>query len=193
MSTDLMLSPRQQRPGSKVHFEDDVDDTDPRLGIPAMTGEERTIAERYRRRRSPMPFVVHRNCVTSRDEKTKSQNRQSRSDNHVSVLCTPRDKTSRNVGLAYCNGDLRKAESQLILNSQRTEKLRPEHKYSSYFSSQPNLSIETKNLQRDYLPQQEKANGYAVSERLANFKVQNSLQRSSFPSENHLNYCDKTS
>ena len=108
-----------------MHFEDEVDDSDPRLGIPSMTGEEKKIAERYHRRRSPMPFVINRTCVTSRNEKSKtnSENRQSRSDNRVSVLCTPRDRglDSHLMSVEFkhvngaMNGDILKAESQQVL------------------------------------------------------------------------------
>lgn len=165
MSTDLHMLPQKIRPNSKVHFEDEIDDTDPRLGIPAMTGEEKTIAERYRRRKSPMPFVVHRTCVSSRDErpKTNSQNRQSRSDNRVSILCSPRDSTNFNHFNGAGNGNLKKADSQEVLYSQKLEKLKPKEKYSAYYSSQPNLSMTNKYLSTNEQHLKEQSNGYTHS------------------------------
>ncbi|XP_063423446.1 uncharacterized protein LOC134707534 isoform X2 [Mytilus trossulus] len=171
MSTDLHILPQKNRPNSKVHFEDEIDDTDPRLGIPAMTGEEKTIAERYRRRKSPMPFVVHRTCVSSRDErpKTNSQNRQSRSDNRVSILCSPRDSTNFNHFNGASNGNLKKADSQEVLYSQKLEKLKPKEKYSAYYSSQPNLSMTNKYLSTNEQHLKEQSNGYTHS--VANYQT----------------------
>ncbi|CAC5417127.1 unnamed protein product [Mytilus coruscus] len=171
MSTDLHILPQKNRPNSKVHFEDEIDDTDPRLGIPAMTGEEKTIAERYRRRKSPMPFVVHRTCVTSRDErpKTNSQNRQSRSDNRVSILCSPRDLTNFNHFNGAGNGNLKKEDSQEVLHSQKLDKLKPKEKYSAYYSSQPNLSTTNKYLPTNEQHLKKQSNRYTHS--LANYQT----------------------
>lgn len=171
MSRDLEVLPQRHRPGSHVHFEDEVDDSDPRLGIPSMSGEEKKIAERYHRRRSPMPFVINRTCVTSRNEKSKtnSENRQSRSDNRVSVLCTPRarglDSHLTSAEFQHINGamngDILEAESQQVFYPEKHANLRPQEKYSSCFSSQPNLFIESKHSPLDKQIMTGNLNGYS--------------------------------
>lgn len=134
MAADIHQYPLRHL-NSRVHFEDEVDDTDPRLGIPAVTKEEKKVMEIYRKRRSPTQFVVKRSSTTAKDEKVKS-NSQARSNNHVSILCSPRkneevliltDKNS--VDMA---GRERYNRSETTINHQG--------KYSSFYCSQPNLS-----------------------------------------------------
>lgn len=199
MSRDLEVLPQRHRPGSHVHFEDEVDDSDPRLGIPSMTGEEKKIAERYHRRRSPMPFVINRTCVTSRNEKSKtnSENRQSRSDNRVSVLCTPRDRglDSHLMSVEFkhvngaMNGDILKAESQQVLYPEKHANLRPQEKYSSCFSSQPNLFIESKHSPLDKQIMTGNLNGYSNIQPSVNLQPRHEPKSSlNLDSQIHRNY-----
>lgn len=121
----------------RVHFEDEVDDTDPRLGIPAVTKEENEVMEMFRKRRSPTQFIVKRSCTTAREEKAKSN--QARSDNRVSVLCSPR----KNDEVLIYNDSEDRTKAGVNMRG----------KYSSFYSSQPNLSstlrVSTENGNRD--------------------------------------------
>ncbi|KAK3588508.1 hypothetical protein CHS0354_022982 [Potamilus streckersoni] len=64
LSADVLTKGGHSR--TRIHFEDDTDDTNPELGIPEVLADEKEIAERYRRRRSPSPYCICNRHNTAR-------------------------------------------------------------------------------------------------------------------------------
>ena len=90
-SHSFKKSPQKQS-GASVSFQDEIDDSDPRLGILPESEEDQIIYERFRLKRNPSPFVIKNVCHSARHRPHSAPLwRKSVSENNVSVLCTPRD------------------------------------------------------------------------------------------------------
>ncbi|XP_033731161.1 uncharacterized protein LOC117320755 isoform X2 [Pecten maximus] len=82
---------------SHVYVDEEVDDSDPRLGIPEVKScNETLIQERYHKKCQKIRYHTKRRCITPR-EKTDGAavyRVRSQSDDPVSVLCSPRSPSS---------------------------------------------------------------------------------------------------
>ena len=83
---------------SRVHFDDEVDDSDPRLGIPkppVIVCNEQELRDRYLKKR--LTFNSNRQCLTARDCVRQNKNPVSKSTDPVSILCSPRRNSDNTV------------------------------------------------------------------------------------------------
>ncbi|XP_069120769.1 uncharacterized protein [Argopecten irradians] len=105
----------QRHNRSQVSLDDDVDDSDPRLGIPDIkTCNESIIQERYQKKCQKIRYHTKRRSVTPRENSAgvTAYTNHSHSENPVSVLCSPR---SPNTSLASNN---RLQKSKLFQSNQ---------------------------------------------------------------------------
>ncbi|XP_060078006.1 uncharacterized protein LOC132557528 [Ylistrum balloti] len=70
---------------------EEIDDSDPRLGIPEVkTDNENVIQERYYEKCKKIKYRTKRRCFTPREKPGSTCRNRTRSEDQVSVLCSPR-------------------------------------------------------------------------------------------------------
>lgn len=74
--------------------EEEVDDSDPSLGLPTITEDDLFVREVYQQRKKPTPYKIVKRCLTARANSAPTW-KNCVSGSNASVLCTPRrtDKT----------------------------------------------------------------------------------------------------
>ncbi|XP_021365535.1 uncharacterized protein LOC110458247 isoform X2 [Mizuhopecten yessoensis] len=87
----------QNQTCSHVHFDEEEDDSDPRLGMPEVkTYNETLIQERYHEKRQKFKYHAKRHCMTPPDS-APLYRKKCQSDDQVSVLCSPRPPSSSGI------------------------------------------------------------------------------------------------
>lgn len=69
--------------------EEEVDDSDPTLGLPTITEDDLFVREVYQQRKKPTPFKIVKRCLTARASSAPTW-KNCVSGSNASVLCTPR-------------------------------------------------------------------------------------------------------
>lgn len=69
--------------------EEELDDSDPTLGLPTITEDDLFVREVYQQRKKPTPYKIVQRCLTERAHSAPTW-KNCVSGSHVSVLCTPR-------------------------------------------------------------------------------------------------------
>lgn len=69
--------------------EEEVDDSDPSLGLPTIAEEDRFVREMYQQRKKPTPYKIVQRCLTARPNSAPTW-KNCTSGSSVSAICTPR-------------------------------------------------------------------------------------------------------